>query len=141
MTAPSDADVFRNAFEEAFRDAIQTFRLDVQVTIGHGRAIFIRAMNGGIGVSATWMTERDAVVICEISVPGTGFSLAPKKFILTDLPMIGEGSLTQWDGPPYQVQDAAARLLELGRAYQPATHRALAGDKEILAILHKRSSR
>jgi hypothetical protein len=41
----------------------------------------------------------------------------------------------QWDSPPYRIEEAAQRLLQIGPLYVERLFRALAGDAEVLRTL------
>lgn len=132
MTAPSDCDLFRNAFEEAFRDVIQAFELKTHVEVLHGYSVSVKALNHGVGVSATWFAPRDADLQCLVHLKELGTRSR-------SYPLIHAGGTVpvpfQWDSPPYRIEEAAQRLLQIGPLYGERLFQALAGDAEILRAL------
>lgn len=89
-------------------------------------SITVKALRQGFGVSSTWFVPRDAGLVVSVHMKLPGLMTRSRAFPLTDL----EGLPIRWDEPPYQVEEAAHRLRQIGLRYVGGLDRVLAGDPE-----------
>ena len=139
MTAPSDIEVLRPAFDDAFREVVEKHRLETRVTLKHGFSVSIETMRDGAGIEVAWVSGRDAELRCETPLPRAGFFSRREVFHLFEIGEVLGIPRPTWEREPYEVEEGARRLRLIGDLYSPLIDEGLSGRREFVpAVLERR---
>lgn len=140
MTAPSDIEVLRPAFDDAFRGVIEKHRLETRVRLWHGMYIRVVASSrDGAGIEVGWVGERDAELRCEVHLPRKGFFSRREVFHISEIGEVLGIYEPTWELPPFEIKEAARRLRVIGDLYSPLIDEVLSGRRDFVpAVLERR---